>query len=64
MHQNNHFTSGLAQIIKWEQALEEDKKIDEEIADYLSPLDCGIEESIDSPIPQSRGVDVSYFFHC
>merc|ERR1712176_1072253 len=32
----NIFIEGLAQIIKWEQALEEDKKIDEEIDDYLS----------------------------
>ena len=37
MHQNNHFISGLAQIIKWEQALEEDKNIDEEVAKASLP---------------------------
>ena len=37
VHQNNHFTSGLAQIIKWEQALEEDKNIDEEVAKASLP---------------------------
>ena len=66
MHQNNHFTSGLAQIIKWEQALEEDKNIDEEVAGASFPIrvSChprlGRQDSEDQ-IPQARGFDSSYF---
>jgi creatine kinase len=33
----NIFIEGLAQIIKWEQALEEDKNIDEEVAKASLP---------------------------
>ena len=37
VQQTNDFISGLAQIIRWEQALEEDKNIDEEVAKASLP---------------------------
>ena len=67
MHQNNHFTSGLAQIIKWEQALEEDKNIDEEVAGASFPIRVSCRPSLakrqdsEDQIPQPRGFDSSYF---